>query len=94
MSIASTLLGKLPACSGERPSALRYVYDKVNVNIRGLASMGVKSEQYGSLLIPKIMTKLPQDLRLHVACETDKEIWEIDELMAVNKERSGSQRSH
>ena len=75
---------KLPACSGERPSALRYVYDKVNVNIRGLASMGVK-EQYGSLLIPIIMTKLPQDLRLRVTYETDKEIWEIYELMPVIK---------
>ena len=65
---------KLPACSGERPSVLRYEYDKVNVNIRGLASMGVKSEQYSSLLIPIIMTKLPQDLCLRVAHETDKEI--------------------
>ena len=76
---------KLPACFGERPSALRYVYDKVDVNIRGLASMRVKSEQYGSLLIPIIMTKLPQDLRLRVARETDKEVWEIDELMALIK---------
>ena len=76
---------KLPACTGERPSALRYVYDKVNVNIRGLASMGINSAQYGSLLIPIIMTKLPQDLRLHIARETDKDIWEIDELMTVIK---------
>ena len=76
---------KLPACTGERPSALRYVYDKVNVNIRGLASMGINSAQYGSLLIPIIMTKLPQELCLRIARETDKDIWEMDELMTVIK---------
>ena len=74
---------KIPPCSGDRPAALRFVYNKINVNIRGLASMGIDSGQYGSLLIPVIMTKLPQDLRLHVARETDKEVWEIDELMSL-----------
>ena len=47
--------------------------------------MGINSEQYGSLLIPIIMTKLPQDLRLRIARETDKEVWQIDELMTVIK---------
>ena len=36
--------------------------------------MGIDHGQYGSLLIPVTMTKLPKDLRLHVACETDKEV--------------------
>ena len=31
------------------------------------------------------MTKLPPDLRLRIARETDKEVWEIAELMAVIK---------
>ena len=49
------------------------MYDKINVNSRGLASMGIDSVQYESLLIPVIMTKLPQDLHMHVAHETDRE---------------------
>ena len=76
---------KLPACTGERPSVLRYMYDKVTVNIRGLASMGINFAQYGSLLTPIIMTKLLQELRLRITRETDKDIWEIDELMTVIK---------
>ena len=76
---------KLPACSGEKPSALRYVYDKDNGNIRALAFSGICSDHYGSLLIPMIMTKLPQELRLRIAHETDLEIWQIDELMAMIK---------
>ena len=38
---------------------------------RGLAAMGIDSGQYGSLLIPVIMTKLPQELQLRVARKTD-----------------------
>ena len=74
---------KIQPCTGDKPSTLRFVYDKINVNIRGLAAMGIESGQYGSLLIPVIMTKLPQELRLRFARETDKEVWEIDELMGV-----------
>ena len=59
------------------------MYNKINVNSRGLASMEIDSGQYGSFLIPVIMTKLPQDLRMHVAHETDREVWEIDELMSL-----------
>jgi len=61
------------------------VFDKINVNLRGLASLGINSEQYGSLLIPIVMTKLPSELRLPIAQETDKEVREIEELLAVIK---------
>ena len=64
---------------------MRFVYDKVTVHIRGLAALGIKSDQYGSLLVPIIMTKLPSDLRLHFIRDSDKEVWEIDELMDVLK---------
>ena len=47
--------------------------------------MGVASKDYGSLLIPVIMTKLPSDLRLRIARETQQEVWNIDELMTVIK---------
>jgi len=74
---------KLPGCSNDKPSSLRYVLDKVNVHIRGLASLGVASEQYGSLLIPIIMSKLPGDLRLRIAREAGHEVWKIDDLIEV-----------
>ena len=76
---------KLPACTNDKPSSLRYIFDKVNVHIRGLASMGVASKDYGSLLIPVIMTKLPSDLRLRIARETQQEVWNIDDLITVIK---------
>ena len=85
ISVHMEELLKLPACTTEKSTSLRFVYDKININIRGLASLGVRSEQYGSLLIPIIMTKLPPDLRLRFARVTDKDVWEIEELMELVK---------
>ena len=42
---------KIQACSSGRTSQLRYVYDKISVHVRGLVSLGISSEQYGSMLI-------------------------------------------
>ena len=49
-------------CVVDKPSQLRFLYDKISVNIRGLEALGVQSEQYGSLLIPIIMAKLPDEI--------------------------------
>ena len=43
--------------------------------------MGVNSEQYGSLLIPIIMAKLPAEIRVQVARNTSQDVWEIDSLL-------------
>ena len=52
---------KTSPCTGEKPASFRYVFDKINVNVRGLSAMGISSTQYGSLLIPIIMSKLHQN---------------------------------
>ena len=46
-----------------------------------LESLGVKTESYGQLLIPIIMSKLPSEIRLQVSRATEKEVWEIQELL-------------
>ena len=45
----------------------------------------IDSPQYSSLLIPIVMTKLPNDLHLLIDCETDREVCEIDDLLGVIK---------
>jgi hypothetical protein len=74
---------KIPACTVDKPSQLRYIYDKISVHVRGLASLGVNSKQYGSLLIPVIMAKLPQEVRVQIARKTTKEIWDISDILNV-----------
>jgi len=74
---------KIPVCTNDRPQSLRSVYDQITVHIRGLAALEITSEQYGSLLMPMIMSKLPSDIRLQVARELTDENWKIDKLMEV-----------
>ena len=74
---------KISTLSTDKPHQLRYLYDKLNVNIRGLEALGVKSTQYGSLLIPIIMAKLPPEIRVHVARNTTEDVWDIESILSV-----------
>ena len=76
---------RLPSCSGDRISQLRSIYDKITINIRGLESLGINSDQYVSFLIPVIMSKLPLDVRLQVAWLTTGDVWEVEELLQLIK---------
>ena len=40
-------------------------------------------EQYGSFLIPIVMNQLPADVCLQITRVTNKDIWELDELLLV-----------
>ena len=79
-------LMKVANCVNDRPSSLRVVFDKIMVHIRGLEALDVTSEQYGSFLIPVIMAKLPNDIRLRIARETGKEVWKIDNVLKIIKQ--------
>ena len=61
------------------------MYDKISVHVRGLEALGVRAEQYGSFLIPVIMSKLPSEIRLQIARVTTQEVWNIEELLRVIK---------
>ena len=68
---------RLPSCSCDHISQLHSIYDKINMNIHGLESLGIKSDQYGSSLIQVIMSKLPLDVCLQVAQLINGDVWEV-----------------
>ena len=68
---------------GDKSKHLRFIYDKVSVNRRALEALGIQSDQYGSLLIPVIMSKLPSDVRLQIARRTEKDVWVIKDLLEI-----------
>ena len=74
---------KIPACTVDKPAQMRYIHDKVSVHVRGLESFGVNSEQYGSLLIPVIMAKLPNDIKVQIARRTTQDVWKIDTAQEI-----------
>ena len=76
---------KIPSATGDRTAPLRFMYDKVSVHVRGLSSLGVSADQYGSLLIPIIMSKLPSEIRLQIARRSSNKVWDMEELLDTIK---------
>ena len=72
---------KLPVCTEDKSSQLRLIYNRVFANVRGLESLGINATQYGSFLIPVIMSKLPAEVRLQIARVSVKDVWEVEELL-------------
>ena len=62
---------------------LRHLYDVVEAQVRGLKSLGVPAEAYGSLLTSVLLNKLPRELRLVVSRQMSEEEWTLDSLMEV-----------
>ena len=56
-----------PVVADSNLRALHRLYDTVESQVRGLRSLGVASESYGSLLSSILLTKLPQELRLIIS---------------------------
>ena len=82
---------KIPGCTSDKASQLRFVYDKISVNVRGLESLGVSSSQYGSLLIPVIMSKLPHEVRIQVARNTAQEVWQMSDILDMRPSPAGTE---
>ena len=62
---------------------LRAIFDNITVYVRGLESLGISAEKYGSLLIPVTMSRMPSDISLQVARKTSEDIWNVTEIMAI-----------
>ena len=76
-------LVKLPNCTNDRPHSLCSLYDQITVHIRVLKTLEINPEQYGSLLISTLMSKLPSKVRLRIAWESREDVWKIKDLMKV-----------
>ena len=73
---------------------LRRLYDLVESQVRGLRSLGVASESYGSLLSSVLISKLPQELRLIVSREVTTGEWDLERLInIVEKEIDARERA-
>ena len=65
---------------------IRQLYDEMEIHIRSLQSLGVSSESYGTLLVPVILNKIPEELRLLISRKFDKDKWEVSEILMAFKE--------
>jgi len=58
---------KLPDSTVDRSSSLRNLYVLVTIHVLGLTSLGVDLNHNGALLIPVILPKLPNEVKLIMA---------------------------
>ena len=78
---------KLDKVNGANVKDLRALYDKIESNLRALKSIGIQQEQVGPLLIPIVLEKLPNVVRLQISRKLGKENWSIDDfLTCINTE--------
>ena len=64
---------------------LRAVLDQLTIHVRGLESLGISAQQYGSLLTPIVMSKLPPDVRLLDARNAKGSLLELGSIMQMLK---------
>ena len=78
---------KLEKNSGYRApiKELRNIYDKIESHMRSLLTLGVDSEHFGPLLIPIIVNKLPNEIRLEISRKLGKDNWKIHQFMDTLK---------
>ena len=63
--------------------ALRHLYDAIESQVRGLKSMGVTPETYGSLLSSVVVAKIPPEIRLIISRKIGDGDRKLDDLMAI-----------
>ena len=77
----NTLL-KLKEVRNTNVKELRSLFDKIEANVRALSSLGVSRDEFGPLLIPIILEKLPDMIRLQVTRVLgDINEWKIDDFL-------------
>ena len=72
---------KLNKVNGSNVTELRELYDRIESNVSALKTVGIQQEPFGSLLIPIILEKMPNVMRLQISRQLGKENWNIDEFL-------------
>ena len=79
--LISTHMNKLLKLSNSRnsddPKNLRQLYNNIDTQVHSLSSLGVDPDSYDPMLIPVIMSKLPENLKLNITRQFNQDLWDI-----------------
>ena len=66
---------------------MRKLHDIIESNVRVLRSLRINYQNFGPLLVPIILEKLPNTIKLQISRKLGKENWNIKQfLSAINQE--------
>ena len=80
------LLNIRPVQNARETNRLRSLYETVEAHHRGLKSLGVDPMTYSTIVVPSILEKLPEVIRLSLTRGKDFEKWNLDDLLKVLQE--------
>ena len=78
---------------GRKCKELRNLYDQVESHVRSLQTVGIKPEHYGPLLIPIILERVPEEIKLGISRRLGTTNWKIEEFMRILKDEIAARES-
>ena len=75
------LLTVHPVFNEKDTVGLRKLYDTVEVHYRGLQALGVNASTYEGIVVPAILGKLPEAVRLQITRGKNHEEWRMEEML-------------
>ena len=82
-----------PVTSMHDAKGIRTLYDKLEANLRVLDTLGISSSTYGDILIPVLIKKTPDELRLIITRQFDSETWNLVKILkSLKTELDGKER--
>ena len=71
----------------EHTKKLRNLLSDVETHVRSLNSFGISTSSFGNFLVPLILNKLPQKLRVDIKrkFKSPSELWQLDDLLKAFK---------
>ena len=69
---------------------LRKLIDDIDINLRSVKSLGLVVKEYGALLNPLVMGKLPEEIRIEVTKELNGKEWQLSTVLEILKSELGA----
>ena len=65
---------------------MRILHDTIESNVQALRGLGINYEHFGPLLVPIVLQKLANTIKLQISRKLGKENWNIEQfLSAINQ---------
>ena len=85
----------LPAVYRERDThRLRKLYDSCEAHNRALQALGMSEESYSTIVVPTIIEKLPEQLRLAITRRTNFLEWSMKEMLEAYEKELELREAH
>ena len=76
-----SLLKLQPVHSSTDTKGLRCLYDQIEAHVRGLKTLDVPDTAYGTFLLPILVSKIPDELRILLSRNMTDDSWELNTLL-------------